>query len=173
MLLKKIDSSWAPKENEGLKIGETVDITDYRQLVLNGIAVLVDEQGNELALPGQKFACPVCFRETESLDEFVAHASNHKKGVVTASPTVAEVENMRGSAEPNEVAPVEETVPVASVIGGSEIPEEVVVDKAEELKRQRLANLARGRAAKVAAKVTSQPTQSEKTGVDNNDKLPF
>ena len=151
MLVKKIDPEWNPTEKKGLLVGETIDITDFRQLVLNGAVVLVDEQGNETPLPGQKFACPVCLRETESLDEFVAHTSSHKKGVATASPTIAEAENTRGSAEPNEVAPVEETLPVElqAVAKADDFVSETAVDtKAEELKKQRLANLAKARAAR-------------------------
>ena len=156
-LLKKISPEWIPTENEGLKVGETVDITDYRQLVLNGIAVLVDEQGNEMPLPGQKFACPICFKETENLAGFVNHVDGHKKGVRTTSPTVAEVENTRGAAEPNVVAPVEEIVPAVSVEAeAEEIVDDFVstgslptMDKAEELRRQRVANMAKARLARV------------------------
>lgn len=78
-LIKKVDPTWSPAENRGLKVGETLEITDYVTLVRTGAAILVDEQGNELPLPGQVFSCPVCYKGSGTLVAFVAHVNTHKK----------------------------------------------------------------------------------------------
>lgn len=49
MLVKKINSEWFPSENKGLKVGETVDITNPKELILHGDVVAVDESGVEIS----------------------------------------------------------------------------------------------------------------------------
>jgi len=78
-LLKKINDSWAPSEKPNLRIGEIVDVTDYSGLVKNGMAVLVDKDGNELELPGQKFTCPICFLVFDGVMALTAHLTTHLK----------------------------------------------------------------------------------------------
>ena len=134
-LLKKIKADWLPSEKPDLAIGEVLEVTDYRRLVQSGTAILVDENGNELPLPGVRFNCPICFTETSSLTEFVNHVDSHKKPITeSVVKTVAEAENTRGSAEPNKVAPVEESVP--------SVPKPILSD----IRAKRLANLEKARA---------------------------
>lgn len=42
MLVKKINSEWKPKENEGLEVGGTIEMTDPKELILGGDAVAID-----------------------------------------------------------------------------------------------------------------------------------
>jgi len=49
MLVKKIKSSWQPSENRGLKVGDTIDITDPQALIINGDVVAVSEDGVEMS----------------------------------------------------------------------------------------------------------------------------
>ena len=135
-LVKKINPSWYPSENRSLKVGETIEITDYNSLVRNGVAVLVDENGVEQPLPGLKFPCPVCFKETTSLAEFTAHVGvNHQVGTKTPEPTA--------------VLP---HVEAATTVGGvvEEETEGKVATAAEITKARRVAALAKARAAKQA-----------------------
>lgn len=48
MLVKKINDEWAPAENPGLKIGETVEITDPKELLENKMVVAIGTSGEEL-----------------------------------------------------------------------------------------------------------------------------
>ena len=47
MLVKKINSEWNPTENNGLKVGDTIEITDPKELILSGMVVAVDSDGLE------------------------------------------------------------------------------------------------------------------------------
>ena len=85
-LLKKVKPDWSPSENRGLKVGEVIEIGDYRRLVQSGVAILVDEKGSELALPGQVFVCPICFSKTESHVDFIAHVNTHNTVSVKSEP---------------------------------------------------------------------------------------
>ena len=93
-LVKKVNPEWSPSENPDLKVGETLDVTDYRTLVITGSAVLVDEDGNEKPLPGQVFSCPVCFYKTDTIDGFTSHVDSHKK-VYKSAPVVIEREEVK------------------------------------------------------------------------------
>ena len=44
MKVKKIDPSWAPEEKPELKVGETIEITNPKRLILDGKAVAIDEE---------------------------------------------------------------------------------------------------------------------------------
>lgn len=118
-LVKKMRADWQPSENPNLKVGEMIEITDYTALVRTGAAILVDEYGNEQPLPGQVFACPICYKGTGTLAEFVAHVDTHKK--LTAeekeeAPVSAPVAPAAVSAvETEPVAPVSETKPTVLV----------------------------------------------------------
>ena len=45
MLVKKKNPSWFPIENLELKVGETIDMTDPKQLIINGDAVGLADDG--------------------------------------------------------------------------------------------------------------------------------
>jgi hypothetical protein len=48
MLVKKIKSEWKPSEKPGLQVGETIEMTDPRQLILDGACKAVGADGEEL-----------------------------------------------------------------------------------------------------------------------------
>lgn len=49
MLVKKINPDWQPAENRGLAVGEIIEITDPKQLIISGMAVGIGEHGEELS----------------------------------------------------------------------------------------------------------------------------
>lgn len=49
MKVKKINPEWFPLENRELKVGETVEITDPKVLILTGQVVAVDVSGVEIS----------------------------------------------------------------------------------------------------------------------------
>lgn len=46
-LVKKLKGEWSPAEKKDLKVGETIDITDPKQLILDGTVVAVLADGTE------------------------------------------------------------------------------------------------------------------------------
>ena len=133
-LLKKINPAWAPSENPGLTVGGTVDITDYTALVKSGAAVLVDESGRELPLPGQVYECPICFKKSDEIEKFTAHVATHQIGKAPEAP-VAE------SVAP--VAEVETSVEEASVA-------EELKPSIDNIRARRIENLKKAREARMA-----------------------
>lgn len=119
MLLKKINPNWNPIEKPDLKVGETIEKTDYRKLVETGAAICVDENGVEQPLPGMKFRCPVCYKETLSSTEFTDH--------------------VKEAHSPNKEVKIEQPIIVE--------PEKLVVPSEEDLRAKRLAAMAKGREA--------------------------
>lgn len=49
MLVKKIDPEWAPSENKNLKVGETIEITDAKSLILAGKVKAIGSRGEEVS----------------------------------------------------------------------------------------------------------------------------
>jgi hypothetical protein len=49
MLVRKINPEWKPIENPNLKVGETIEKTNPRQLILEGNAEAVDKDGNSIS----------------------------------------------------------------------------------------------------------------------------
>lgn len=49
MLVKKINPEWQPSENPGLKVGEKIEITDAKSLILGGMAVAVGAHGEDVS----------------------------------------------------------------------------------------------------------------------------
>jgi hypothetical protein len=45
MLVKKKNPEWFPSENKNLKVGETIDITDPRSLIIGGDVIGLAEDG--------------------------------------------------------------------------------------------------------------------------------
>ena len=139
-LVKKINDSWQPAENPNLKIGEVVELTNVEALVKNGLAVLVDESGNELELPGQFFNCPICFTKTEGasglMEHLSVHLKNNKKVMEDQIKTLETV-----------VETIPETV-VEEVKEEITTPEVKELTPEEKLKQTRAAALEKARAAR-------------------------
>ena len=49
MIVKKKNPEWFPSEKKDLKVGETIEITDPRTLILSGDVIALDEKGAELS----------------------------------------------------------------------------------------------------------------------------
>jgi predicted transcriptional regulator len=49
MLVKKINSEWFPSEKPDLKVGETIEITDAKALIVSGDVVGIGKHGEELS----------------------------------------------------------------------------------------------------------------------------
>lgn len=49
MLVRKISSEWFPSENPTIKVGEIVEITNPRNLIINGDVEAVGENGEVLS----------------------------------------------------------------------------------------------------------------------------
>lgn len=79
-LLRKKNPEWFPSENKGLLVGDTIEISDYRTLVEEGNAELVDEAGTVLPLPGTVFVCGICFEKCLSHSDYVAHVLKEHSG---------------------------------------------------------------------------------------------
>lgn len=89
-LLKKLRDDWVPSENKSLQVGEVFDFPGpFIDLVKNGSALLVDEQGNELPLPGTIFTCAICFAESNTLETYTAHVLGHAAPKTTVEPITA------------------------------------------------------------------------------------
>ena len=139
-LLKKINDQWQPSENPGLRIGDTLEVTDYQSLVRGGMAILVDTTGNELELPGQSFNCPICFKVIIGLEGFHSHVASHLQ---------KNKENMEAAIKKATEAPAPATTPEelkASVI--AEVEKQNIEKKTEDIKAKRIAALAKAREAK-------------------------
>lgn len=48
MKVRKLQSDWKPSENPGLQVGETIHITNPRQLILDKKCIAIGENGEEL-----------------------------------------------------------------------------------------------------------------------------
>lgn len=139
MLLKKVDPNWYPSENPRLQVGETVDLTSYETLVRAGIAVCVDEAGNEMELPNQPLTCPICFQVPLGIYNFVTHVGSH-------SPAKKEIEAVQGSAA-EKIAKKMEAEEEKSEAPVEAEPAKKKMTK-EELSEFRRQNIARARAAR-------------------------
>lgn len=49
MKVKKINPEWRPSENKDLKVGDIIEITDPKQLIVNGDVVAVNEDNLEVS----------------------------------------------------------------------------------------------------------------------------
>jgi hypothetical protein len=160
-LVKKANELWQPSEKPNLKVGETIDVTAYETLVREGNAVLVDEAGNELEMPGQMFTCPICFKEQDGLTPFYNHIATHlKKNQQTMEEAIKKIDE---SPKVEPVAKVVETLKadVAAEVAKQNaelktaepsVKEETPEEKAAAMKARRIEILAKARASKKAKK---------------------
>lgn len=160
-LVKKVNELWQPSEKPNLKVGETIEVTAYETLVKEGNAVLVDEAGNELEMPGQMFTCPICFKQQDGLTSFHDHIATHlKKNKATMEEAIKKVEVAQviaAPATPSETLKAEVVAEVAKQNAELKTPEETKKEetpeeKAAAMKARRVEILAKARASKKAKK---------------------
>src|SRR3990167_7016720 len=49
MIVKKVNPNWQPIENPHIKVGDTIEITDPKDLIVNGSVVALDSDGNDVS----------------------------------------------------------------------------------------------------------------------------
>lgn len=135
-LLKKILDSWAPSENPGLKVNETIEITDPKELILSGAAVAVLPDGTERS--AYEMYGVLTNKDKTELNEFLAFKRAKQKN--------AQLEEKNAELQ-KEVKAVEEAVKAEQPV-----LEELPVPSAAGLKAKRLAAMAAGRAKAKAAR---------------------
>ena len=131
-LLKKVDPAWAPAEKRGQKfdVGDTVEITDPKELILSGAAVAMGPNGEELG--AFELYGVITDREKKEFEAF----KNFKSQQAVQKNLEAEKEKLVKELEAAPVVKKEE--PIVA-------PEALPVPSDEELKAKRLAALAKGR----------------------------
>lgn len=69
MKVKKVNPEWQPSENPGLKVGDTLEITDPKSLILNGDVVGVGSKGEELS--AYELYGVIVANDLDGFDEFL------------------------------------------------------------------------------------------------------
>lgn len=92
-LVKKVKGDWNPAEARyipgGLKVGDTIVITDPRDLLKAGVVVLVDEKTGKEISSVADLICPVCQFVTQDLVTYQNHIAIHtKEGIKKEEPPV-------------------------------------------------------------------------------------
>jgi len=104
MLVRKINQDWKPSENPELKVGETIEITDPKQLIVSGMVVGIDDNGLEVSAYEQYGV--LVDAELQDFEEFV----KMKKATALKEQLEKEQEVLKAElaqAQPAPVAPVE------------------------------------------------------------------
>jgi hypothetical protein len=70
MLVKKKNPNWFPSENKQLKVGETIEITDPKFLIINGDVDGIDENG--VVVSAYELYGVVVNDEMEEFQEYIA-----------------------------------------------------------------------------------------------------
>jgi hypothetical protein len=138
--LKKVNPDWMPSEKRNLQVGEVFEFNGpYESLIKGGMAILVDAEGNEQELPGQKFTCPICFSEIEGLLGFTEHVTSHRPAPKKEEP---KKEEPKPEVEPEPTTAVVETVEESSTVTEA-------VSKEDDIRAKRLAALQKAREARM------------------------
>lgn len=160
-IVKKINELWEPSEKPNLKVGERIEVTDYKSLVVSGMAVLVDDNDNEVEMPGQLLVCPICFQQKDGLSSFYQHIETHlKKNKASMEEAIKKVEVAQAIIAPQTPAETLKADVAAEVIKQNTelkaleeaIKEETPEEKAAAVRARRIEILAKARAAKQAKK---------------------
>lgn len=140
----------------GWKKDDIVDITNPWTLIEQGKVVLVDDEGNPMERPGV-LHCPICSFSAKNAIDLATHIIDRhpRKGSEPAAMRVADKEKPY-IAEKNEakegLAPQEALAKLeATGVVGVEDDNEIKAKK-EKIRMQRLLNLQKARASKIAKK---------------------
>lgn len=123
-LLRKVKPDWSPSEKRDLKVGETIEVTDPKSLIISGAAVALRADGTEIS--AYEMYGVLTDKDKTELQEFLALKRQNEKKV-----------NLE-----KENAELKSQLEVA--------PEKLPVPSDDELRAKRIANLAKARAAKAA-----------------------
>lgn len=69
MRVRKINPDWMPSENLGIKVGEIIDMTSVKKLILDGMVEAVDEHDN--AISAYELFGVIVKNEREEFEEFL------------------------------------------------------------------------------------------------------
>ncbi len=113
MLVKKKNPEWKPSENPELQVGETIDMTNPKALIINGDVVAIDSDGSEMSayelygvITGnekQEFEAWVAVRKQETLKKSLAQEEAKLKEEL-------KVADKQTSTEPAAAQPTKEPV---------------------------------------------------------------
>lgn len=104
MLVKKKSAEWFPSENKNLKVGDIIDITDPKQLILNGDVIALDENGIEQS--AYSLYGVIVGNELEEFKRFQAIKQAEAEKSVLEKQKV-ELEAELAKTKPSESTPVE------------------------------------------------------------------
>ena len=109
MLVKKKNQNWFPHENNELKVGDTIEITDPKQLILDGDVVGLAEDGTT-ELSAYELYGVIVADEAQEFQEYI----KLKKAEAQQSALQKEAEAIKAelAATPAPVAPEPEPTPV-------------------------------------------------------------
>lgn len=123
-LVKKLKPDWSPSEKRDLKVGETLEVTDPKALIISGAAIAVRPDGSEIS--AYEMYGVLTDKDKTELQEFLAFKRQQEN---------------KGKLE-KENAELKSQLEVS--------PEKLPVPSDDELRAKRVANLAKARAAKAA-----------------------
>jgi hypothetical protein len=163
MLVKKIDPEWFPAENNGLQVGQTIEMTDPRSLIESGTVVAIDANGLEVS--SYELYGTLDANSKKEFQEFLEWKKIRQQKEINAR-FQQENEELKKQLLETAKTPTEstETNDVPTDVGGSEAvaeptnSNEAVTETkpaktmADATKAKRLAALAKARAAKNAKK---------------------
>ena len=141
-LLKKIDPEWYPSENKNLKVGETIEITDPRDLIINGTAVALRPDGTEVS--AYEMYGVLTSKDKSELEDFLAFKRQKQVQEKLEKEQASLKEQLEKVEEKEEVKEESVVAPAPVVLEELRVPSEA------EVADKRVAALAKARAAKAA-----------------------
>lgn len=140
---------YQPKE--GWKVGDIVDITNPWTLIDEGKVVLVDDDGNPMERPGL-LHCPICTYSAKTALDLAQHIiDEHPKKAAQPTPIRMAKKTVTKNVEPG-LPPAEAVAKIEEEKKEEELSDTEALDRKEQIRRTRLANLAKARAAREAKK---------------------
>jgi hypothetical protein len=149
MKVKKLKDEWQPAENPGLQIGETIEVTNPRTLIEAGLAIGVDEFGNELT--AFELYGTIQEDDRKKFEEWLSVQKQEKiQAKLEAEQAVLAQQLTEQPVEEKEEASVEPVVTTPEPVAAEPVAEEKKEELSpEEVTRQkRLAALAKAREAR-------------------------
>lgn len=106
MLVKKKNPNWFPHENNALKVGETIEITDPKQLILDGDVTGLAEDGTT-ELSAYELYGVIVANEAQEFQEYI----KMKKAEAQQAALQKEAEALKAEIAASTPAPVTEPTP--------------------------------------------------------------
>lgn len=126
MLVRKINSEWKPVENPNLQVGEIIEKTNPKQLILEGNAEAVDKDGN--AISAYELYGVITKDERKDFEEYL----KVKKLEATKTALEKEAETLKAQLNANENKTATETATNGAAKTVTELTYQELVKKAQE-----------------------------------------